>query len=163
MACFPEEVMESEARFLGALPRVAGFTGTEETLTLRGDGAELVFTALPPVPTAELTGTVWVLESLIDGDSAASVSGERATLELFTDGSMLGSTGCRTLHGRYAVVGAEVTMPEMAAEGECPTDLQSQDGHVVNVLGGGFRAVVEGQQLTLTASGDVGLVYRAES
>jgi heat shock protein HslJ len=76
---------------------------------------------------------------------------------------MLGSTGCRTLHGRYAVVGAEVTMPEMAAEGECPTDLQSQDGHVVNVLGGGFRAVVEGQQLTLTASGDVGLVYRAES
>jgi heat shock protein HslJ len=163
MACIPEEVMESEARYLDALLRVSGFTSTEDTLTLTGDAVELVFAALPPVPTAELTGTVWVLESLIEGDSASSAAGERATLELFTDGSMLGSTGCRALHGRYAVFGAEVTMPEMAAEGECPADLQPQDVHVVNVLGDGFRVVVEGQQLTLTASGGLGLVYRAES
>jgi heat shock protein HslJ len=155
--------MDSESQYIEALPRVTAYSSSAEILTLTGDGVELNFIALPPVPIADLTGTVWVLESLIQGETISSVDDDRATLELFTDGSMLGSTGCRNLHGRYAVVGAEVTMPEIAAEGECPADLQSQDGHVVNVLGDGFQAVVEGLQLTLTASGGNGLVYSAES
>jgi heat shock protein HslJ len=163
MACAPAEVMDSESQYIEALPRVTAYSSSAEILTLTGDGVELNFIALPPVPIADLTGTVWVLESLIQGETISSVDDDRATLELFTDGSMLGSTGCRNLHGRYAVVGAEVTMPEIAAEGECPADLQSQDGHVVNVLGDGFQAVVEGLQLTLTASGGNGLVYSAES
>jgi hypothetical protein len=53
-------------------------------------------------------------------------------------------------------------MPEMAAEGECPPDLQAQDDQVISVLGDGFRASVEGQVLSLTSSGGLGLVYRAE-
>jgi heat shock protein HslJ len=162
MACSPDQVMESEQRYLEALPQVESWSSTDATLTLTGERVELLFEALPPVPTAELTGTVWVLESLVDGDSASSVGGERATLELFSDHSMLGSTGCRDLHGRYEVVGTEVTMPEMAAEGECPPDLQAQDDQVISVLGDGFRASVEGQVLNLTSSGGLGLVYRAE-
>jgi heat shock protein HslJ len=162
MACSPDEVMESEQRYLESLPRVESWASTEGNLTLTGDGVELLFEALPPVPTAELTGTVWVLESLVDGDSVSSVGGERATLELFSDNSMLGSTGCRDLHGRYQVEGAEVTMPEMAAEGECPHDLQGQDGQVISVLGDGFRASVDSQVLNLTSSGGLGLVYRAD-
>ncbi len=138
------------------------WSSTEGNLTLSGDGVELLFQALPPVPTAELTGMVWVLESLVDGDSVSSVGGERATLELFSDNSMLGSTGCRDLHGRYETTGADVTMPEMAAEGDCPPDLQAQDSHVITVLGDGFRASVEGQVLNLSSSGGLGLVYRAE-
>jgi heat shock protein HslJ len=87
--------------------------------------------------------------------------GERATLELYTDGSMLGSTGCRSLHGRYEVVGAEVSMVEMAADGECLAALQGQDAQVVSVLGDGFRAAIDGDRLTLTSAGSLGLVYRA--
>jgi heat shock protein HslJ len=162
MACAPAEVMESESQYLEALPRVTTYASTAESLTLTGDGVELDFIALPPVPIADLTGTVWVLESLIQGEIVSSVDGDRATLELFTDGSMLGSTGCRNLHGRHMVSGAEVVMTEMAAEGECPADLQDQDSHVVNVLGDGFRASVDGQTLTLTSMGDLGLAYRAE-
>ena len=109
MACVDEGVMESEQSYLGGLLLVNTFSMTEDSLTLSGEEVELVFAALPPLPTAELTGTVWVLESLIDGDAASSVNGDRATLELFTDGSMLGSTGCRSLHGTYTVTGAEVT------------------------------------------------------
>ena len=77
-------------------------------MTLTGEGVELVFAA-PPAPVGDLTGTVWVLESLIDGETVSSVGGDRATLELFSDNSMLGSTGCRDLHGRYHVTGAEVS------------------------------------------------------
>jgi heat shock protein HslJ len=163
MACSPDEVMQSEQQYLEALPRVESWSSSEGNLTLTGSGVELLFEALPPAPTAELTGTVWVLESLVDEDSVSSVGGDRATLELYTDGSMLGSTGCRDLHGRYEVVGAEVTMPELAAEGECPPDLQAQDSQVVSVLGDGFRAAVEDQVLSLTSSGGSGLVYRAET
>jgi heat shock protein HslJ len=162
MACVPEEVMESERLYLASLPTVETFSSTEEDLTLSGDGVELIFGALRPVPTAELTGTVWVLESLIDGDSVSSVAGERATLELYTDGSMLGSTGCRGLHGTYSVIGAEVVMTEMAAEGDCPADLEAQDSHVVSVLGDGFRVAIDGQTLTLVSPGGLGLAYRAE-
>lgn len=163
MACSPEQVMELERIYLEALPRVRGFSSTAERLTLTGEGVDLIYQALPPVPTSELTGTVWVLESLTDGDSVSSVGGDRATLELYTDGSMLGSTGCRGLHGRYAVTGAEVTMPEMAAEGECPPELFEQDSHVVSVLGDGFLAMIEEDLLTVTSPGGLGLVYRADS
>jgi heat shock protein HslJ len=162
MACSPEETMSSESAYLEALTRATSMTVIDDQLTLAGEGVELEFIALPPVPTADLTNTVWVLESLIEGDSASSVGGERATLELFTDGSMLGSTGCRNLNGRYVVSGAEVHINELAANGECPQELEAQDGLVVTVLGDGFRALVERDTLTLTSVGNQGLVYRAD-
>ena len=161
MACFPEETMESEQRFLEALARVETISLTEERLTLSSENIELTFAKLPPVPTAELTGTVWVLDGLVTGDSVSSVSGERATLELFSDGSMLGSTGCRTLNGRYVISGAQVVLNELAAEGDCLAELQEQDNLVVSVLGDGFGVVIEGDTLTITSIGDEGLIYKA--
>jgi heat shock protein HslJ len=163
MACIPETVMESETVYLEALPRVDDFSMTEDELTLSGEGVELTYAALPPVPTSELTGTVWVLDTVVQGDSVTSVTGERATLELFTDGSMLGSTGCRTLAGNYTVSGAELVMMEMSAHGECPAELEEQDNHVVTVLGDGFRVAIEGETLCVTAAGGRGLSYRSDS
>jgi heat shock protein HslJ len=162
MACSPEETMASERAFLEALLRATSVTATDGRLAVTGEGVELEFNELPPVPTAELTNTVWVLESLIEGDTTTSVGGERATLELFSDGSMLGSTGCRNLHGKYVVSGAEVLMNELAAEGECPQELEAQDSLVVTVLGDGFRALIEDDILTLTSAGNLGLTYRAD-
>lgn len=162
MACLPEETMTAERLFTEAIGRVDTIS-VEEGLTISGDGVELTFQALDPVPGSELTNTVWVLNGLIEGDTVSSVQGERATLELFTDGSVLGGTGCRLLTGHYEVEGAEVLFTELSAEGDCPSDLMAQDGHVVTVLGDGFRADVEGRQLTLWSVGDLGLVYVADS
>ena len=44
MACVPDETMDSEARFLEALSLVEAFAVTDDSLTLSGDGVELVFT-----------------------------------------------------------------------------------------------------------------------
>jgi heat shock protein HslJ len=134
----------------------------DESLHLTDEQVDLVFVELPPVPTSELTGTVWVLDGLIEGDAVSSVIGDRATLELFSDGSILGSTGCRSLNGTYTINGAEVTLTQLAAEGECPDQLQPQDSQVITVLEAGFRAAIDGQTLTLTIAGDEGLVYKAE-
>jgi heat shock protein HslJ len=43
MACEPAEVMESEAKYLEALALVETFSATDDTLTLTGEGVELVF------------------------------------------------------------------------------------------------------------------------
>jgi heat shock protein HslJ len=162
MACFPEETMEAEALFTRAITRVDTVTIDEE-LTLSGQGVEMSFEKLDPVPEAELTNTVWVLDGLIAGDAVSSVSGERATLELFSDGSVLGGTGCRLLQGRYTVSGPQVLLTELSAEGECHPELAEQDSHVVTVLGDGFRVEIDGDRLTLWSMGDQGLSYHADA
>ena len=157
------DIMNSESQFLEAITRVDTLQGTAEGVTLEGEGVELVFAKEEPVPVAELTGTVWVLDSLINGDAVSSVSGARATLELFSDGSLLGSTGCRTLHGEYIVSGATVQFTTFGAEGDCPDELFDQDSHVVTVLGDGFSVEIEGDRMVVSSMGHIGLIYRADS
>lgn len=162
MACFPQEVMDSESAFLAALARVTE-SGAGEQLVLTGDGVELVFKPLAPVPEADLLNTVWVLESLTQGDAVSSIVADtRATLELFSDGSFIGSTGCRTIAGSYQISGAEVVFTNWGADGECPADLAEQDGRVISALEGGFRVEIESDRMTTWVHGDEGLVYRAE-
>jgi heat shock protein HslJ len=154
-------VMVSEQAYLAALASADAIGREGAELVLTGPRTELRFEALPPVPTAELIGTVWVLETLIEGDTATSVAGEQATLELRVDGSLRGSTGCRPLSGRYVVGGDEVVATSLAAEGECPAELAAQDSHVVTVLGDGFTVAIDGDRLTLQSQGLLGAIYRA--
>ena len=163
MACMPVEAMESERVFLGALHNVEAAEVADGKLVMTGSRTEMVFGELEPVPTAELPGTVWVLEGLIQGETVSSVSGERATLELFTDGSFIGSTGCRTIVGSYQTSGAEVVFTNFSAEGNCPAELAEQDSRVISALEGGFRVEIEDDRMTTWVAGDEGLVYRADS
>ena len=155
------EVMESEHSYLDALLGVDTLATSSDQMTLTGEGVELAFVPVPPATVGDLTGKVWALTRLIQGETVSNATGDRATLELFSDQSMLGSTGCRSLHGRYAVSGEEVLVTELAANGECPADLRGQDSQVLSVLGDGFRAALTGPvELILTSTGGQGLVYR---
>lgn len=159
MAC-EEPVMASEAAYHAALAGVRAASRDGDTLTLTGPGVELIFERLAPPPTAEIVGTVWVLESLLSGDAVTSVMGEPALLVLDPDGSFTGSTGCRSFTGRYTVANAEIVFTDFAMDQvECPPELASQDGHVVSVLGDGFRAEVDGEHLTLAGRSNQGLGY----
>lgn len=160
MACMPEEVMESEAAYLRALGLVTAAARDGELLVLSGPETELRYVPLLPVPTADLVGTVWTLETLIEGEAASSVMGEPATLELRSDGTLSGSTGCRDLTGRYEVTGDEVRVTEMTATGDCPDELDAQDSLVVTVIGDRFTVEVEGDVLTISSRGGLGLGYR---
>lgn len=164
MACFPEETMRAEGMYADAITRVDRVS-LDGDLTLAGDGVELVFEALEPVPDAELTNTVWVLDGLIRGDAVSTpVLDTRATVEFFTDGSMLGDTGCRPFSGQYTISGAQVIVTEMAADGhECGPDLADQDSHILTTIGDGFRVKIEGDRLTTWSPGDVGLTFIAGS
>ena len=163
MACSPQQAMASESLYTTALFNVESAGVKGNNLVLTGPrGTELVFSQLEPVPTADLLRTVWVLDGLISGDAVTSVSGERATLELFSDGSFIGSTGCRTITGDYIVSGAEVAFTSWGAHGECPAELADQDSRVISALEGGFRVDIDGDRMTTWVAGDEGLTFRAE-
>ena len=115
------------------------------------------------VPEADLLNTVWVLESLIQGEAVTStVPDSRATLELFSDGSFIGSTGCRTIAGSYVINGAEVVFTSWGADGVCPVEMIDQDGRITSALEGGFRVQITEDRMTTWVRGNEGLVYRAE-
>jgi heat shock protein HslJ len=162
MAC-RDDIMASEAAYLAVLPTVTGATRTGRALILTGPQVELRFANVPPVADAGLLGRLWVLESLINGGVASSTVGPAATLQLNVDGTLSGSTGCRSLSGAYSISGSEaqVTLQPMDMIG-CVEPLGSQDGHVLAVISNGFSFVVDGNSLTLTAGGK-GLVYRVAS
>ena len=154
--------MEAERTFLSALAIVDSFEYRNDRLVLQGASNELIFDPLAPVPTAELLDTTWILNSLIEGEAAMSVAGDPATLQLAADGSLIGSTGCRDLTGRWLESSGVIVVPELAADGECPDELWKQDSLIVTVIGDEFRAEIDGDVLTLSSMGGDGLVYRQQ-
>lgn len=162
MACSPEATMEAEAMFSDAITRV-DTVSVDGTLTLSADGVELVFEKLDPVPEEELIGTRWILDGLIQGDVVSTpVAGSEAYIELSPDGSATGDTGCRPFSGQYIIEGAEVLMPELAADGhECEPDFAEQDNLFFSVVGDGFRVEIEGDRLTMSSRGGEGLTFIA--
>jgi len=162
MGC-EEPVMASEAAYMAALGEVESIGGDGDELVLRGQNLELRFAALAPAPTADVFGTAWVLETVFVGDVASSTIGEPATLQLRSDGTFSGSTGCRSFTGSWVEEGEQILAPTLTMDGtECPAVLSRQDDNVVSVVADGFIPSVAGNLLTLTEPGGVGLVYRAE-
>lgn len=162
MACEPATTMELESAYIEAVDKVDEVEVEGGRLKLTGHGAELVFSSLAPPQTQNLLGTVWVLDGLIEGELVASTSGDRATLEFFSDGSFIANTGCRNLTGTFDETASGIVTTNMTVSGECTAELELQDSRVVTVLEGSFRIAIEGDQLTLTIPGNEGLAYVAE-
>ncbi len=160
MGCAPE-LMDAESAYLAALAAVEQADNAEGYLVLSGGDAELRFRPLPEVPASDLTGTEWVLETLLDGEVASSTSGARAVLRLADDGTVGASTGCRGLTGSWALEGDVVRVdgarPEAAT---CGPDVAAQDDQVVAVLSADFQVAVTEDSLTVTGADGLGLVYR---
>jgi heat shock protein HslJ len=180
MGC-EERHMAAERAYLDALTAVDTWARpSEEQLVLSGRGATLRFAALPPVPTAELTGVTWVLDGIVtaageDATHASPAAGaDEATLHLDHDGSVEVSTGCRTFSGEWVETGDEVLLTTFGERGDtpnvggdgallCDEAVVAQEDHVLSVLGDGFSAEVDGAHLTLTSRDGLGLTYlRAE-
>jgi heat shock protein HslJ len=161
MGC-EEPVASAEAAYTAALRFVDAVARHGDELVLSGANVELRFTTMPEPPTAELTDTTWILETVFAGDVASSPAGEPATLTIRSDGTFDGSTGCRAFDGAWVEESEQIVATRMMMDdARCPPDASGQDTHVVSVIGDGFVATVEGELLTLTDPGGVGLVYRA--
>jgi heat shock protein HslJ len=161
MACEPA-VMDLEQRYLAALGAVERGERTGGALTLSGPDVALEYDLVPPEADAELVGTTWLLESLIDGETASStVPGGR--LELADDGILTAETACGEVHGSYRLDGQAV-VPQLdvaPAPARCDEQASAQHRHVVGVLSGRFTWQVDGTRLLVTSPEGLGLEYRA--
>jgi heat shock protein HslJ len=157
------DVMDAEAAYVSALSAANTIGREQDVLTLSGDETEMTFELEPPIPTADLVGTRWELESLIigTGGDGIATSVEPAYLLLKKDGTIEGTTGCRELYGEWTEAGNEIAFTTFGAKGGCPDALKEQDGQVVTVLGDGFTVEIEENRLSVTSQGDLGLDYRA--
>ncbi|CUR60150.1 exported hypothetical protein [metagenome] len=165
MACSPPSVMRLEQDFLAALQAADSATVDGDTLTLTGPDSTLTFRTTAPVVDAELVGTVWLLESLVDGGgndgSVSSVTGDPATLELADDGTITGSTGVNSLTGSWTDDTGGLTITDVGSTLIGSTGARArQEAHILTVLGDQPTASVEGDVLTLTTGSGKGLVYR---
>lgn len=178
MAC-EEPRMAAEQAYLDALMRIDTWARpSDDQLVLTGPDLQLRFEALPPVPLAALTDTTWVLEGLVEGAgpdatvTSTAAGAEEATLVLHAAGTVDASTGCRTFTGEWVETGDEILLstfgqrddsPNVAADGTttCEQDVVRQEDHVLSVLGDGFRAEIDGEQLTLVSRDGLALTYRA--
>lgn len=155
-------VQALEQAFLSSLVAVEAYDVDGDRLELVAPDGTWTFDRLPEVPTAELVGTTWVVDGYLDGDAVSNEPGmDHAFVELSADGTVVGATNCRQLSGTWIDVGGEILFDSFGADGECPPEGGDLDGRIIGVLGDGFRPAIDGDRLTVTSQGGVGLTFRA--
>lgn len=168
MACLEPGVMELEDAYLTAFVAVDRWAIDGDVLTLTGEGVELVYDYVPPVPDAPLVGPTWVLDSLIHGagpdGAVSSVMGSpngTPELVLADDGTYTAHDGCNGITGRYEHDGTTLHLVEaIQTDIGCPT-IEDQLRHLHDVLfDGPMEVTIEADRLTLVR-GDRGLIYRS--
>jgi heat shock protein HslJ len=164
MACLADGAMESEAAYYAALSQVERYRRADDRLELEGPDVELVYDAVVPEPDAELEGTTWRLDALVEGggpDGSVSSVLEEPTLEL-AGGQVTGDTGCNQFGGSYELEGERLRVGQLDQTLiGCDEALSAQETHVIGVLQADPTVRIEGPTLVLTAEDERGLIYRA--
>lgn len=160
MGCEPE-VMASD-QWLGDL------LAAEPEWELSDDDGTLVLTAGELVvtmvdrdvlqPPAELGGTRWEINTLIDGELASSMPAGTAAFLVIEGDTISGNAGCNDFSGSVAVDGDTLTFGEITTtDKSCGPDVTQVEEIVHAVLGGEVQFSIDGQQLSLTAESGHGL------
>ncbi len=167
MACDPPETMALESLFLQALGRVDTAVveddpGGSGMLVLSGDGVELRFEQVAPTPDADLEGTQWMLDTLLDADAARSTLGDTAAGLRLDAGRITGTDGCNTFEGAYELDGDTLRVGSLAQTTRgCAPEVLEQARTIMSVLTGDPAVTLDGDRLTLRTGSGLGLVYRA--
>lgn len=149
--------------FLTGSPAIA-LTGERLTLTA-GDGTALELTERSVAdPDRPLEGTVWTVDSLVDGETASSTpaGATPATVE-FADGRVTVFTGCNGGSGTYRLDGDTITVePLMLTRKACESGIMTVESAMVAVLTGPVTYDVTSATLALENPSGKGLRLRAE-
>lgn len=167
MGC-DQPVMELEANYLDALAGVDTLEVDGDSLVLEGPDERLVFEREPDAPTADLLGTSWILESVIEGDGPdGTVASATDPAELtLGDGTLTLASSCLDIDVKWIEQGSEYRVTDSAFEyadpdAACFHDDPEQQA-IASVVDSAFTAEVEGDVLTLHATRtDTGLQFRA--
>lgn len=164
MGCDPPRHAQDEwlAEFLASKP---SWELTDARLTLRGGDTELVLTERSVAdPARPLQGTVWTVDTLIDGQVASSTpaGAPPATVEFGPDRVEVFG-GCNGGSAGYRLEGDTITFdPLTMTRKACPGEIMALESAVVAVLDGSVTFDVTSDVLTLNHPSGKGLRLRAE-
>jgi heat shock protein HslJ len=147
--------------FLSSRPTVT--TEGDELILVRGDTTLTLRDREVVQPDKPLEGTTWVVDTIVDGDAASSVSPEPKVYVTFADGKVEGSDGCNGFGGPAEIGSGTVTFGEIVTEQKaCATNSPARDPLHNLFEAGTVDTVSDGDRLTLSAPGGNGLGFRAE-
>lgn len=157
----PGQVGLSEERYIAGIQAADRIERRGGTLLITGAEVRLLFERIPRPPIAELVGTTWELQALLEPDGTSQTAPiSPAILRLQRSGTFSATTGCRRLEGEWIESVGEIVFTEMRAIGRCGEELSQQDDRIVGALGDGFKASAVAKQLTIVnARGGATLVY----
>jgi heat shock protein HslJ len=114
-------------------------------------------------PDRPLRGTRWVVDSIIDNESVASVpAGTEAYLTFRDNNRVEGFTGCNRFGGEAVERGGRITFSQIfSTRMACDGDPGRLESAVLAVLDGEVNARVEADRLTLSRPDGRGLRFRA--
>ncbi|MFF5898390.1 META domain-containing protein [Streptomyces argenteolus] len=145
--------------FSGKLEAAVAGSGDARTLTLttaRGDSIAL--TSEPPAP---LTGTAWKVTGLASDGVATSLPAgteDTAHLTFGEDGTVEGSLGCNSFHGKAEAAGSTLTFgPLSSTRKMCPGPRMKLERALLGVLEGSTTYTIGHRSLSLTAKSGAGL------
>jgi heat shock protein HslJ len=152
---------------------LAGFLDSEPTwqlsedseLNLRAGKTELLLTdKLVAEPARPLIGTLWTLDTLVDGETASSTTaGVPPATVRFTEQEVEVFTGCNGGSSGYRFGKGQVTFePLVLTRKACAPEVMRQEQTVVAVLSGTAKMKVESDLLTIDHPSGKGLRLRAE-
>ncbi|WP_405599596.1 META domain-containing protein [Streptomyces sp. NBC_01410] len=132
---------------------------TDGKLTLTTDkGDSIALSAQKPAP---LVGTKWTVNSLVTGDTAASMPAgteKNAYMTFAKDGSVRGSLGCNTFTSTAKISGSTITFDRLATTRKmCTGTAAMVESHLLKVLGGKVTYKIDYRTLSLTAENGKGL------
>lgn len=164
MACEPP-LMEQESMVFAIFAGADRWSLSGGVLNVESaDGSGRIEFVEPTVTDADIAGTRWVLDTIIDGTTASTpVVGSDPALRLNpASGEITGSTGCNEINGEVAIALPAFSVENLVwTERGCEPALMDQEAFVLAVLLGADRIGVEGDRLTLSAPNGTALVYRA--
>ncbi|MQA27382.1 MAG: META domain-containing protein [Micromonosporaceae bacterium] len=115
-------------------------------------------------PDRPVQDTRWVVESILDGNTAASVPvGATAHLTFGDDAKVRGDTGCNQFSATVAVTKSTIAFSNLVATKKaCAGGPGELEKTVLEVLRGTVSYEIEADQLTLTAKSGKGLELKAK-
>jgi heat shock protein HslJ len=168
MACFPEEVMDQEAQFGGAISRVEFYELSGDRLTLASLDGDVIISAVnrdsveQPVGLGDVT---WIADTRIERDAASTlVGGTDVTLRFdIARGNIGGYSGCNQFGTTFQIDDNRIRIADLVGTEEaCEEPVMEQQRFLYDVLLNADTFTIEDRRLTILTADGRGIGLLAE-
>lgn len=114
-------------------------------------------------PDKDLMGTTWVLDTLVDGNSASSTPANVPEVTMNFDKTASAHTGCNGVGAEYTVEGDTIVFRNAARTMKaCAPEVNQVENAVADIMGGEVKYEITADRLTLTNSSGKGIQLHAQ-